>query len=540
MNIKVNFDNIKVKETKKDFTVKILMLKGEKGEQGDLNPSHIVDNLTSNDSSKVLSAKQGKVLKDLVDDNTTKINKKPYYFNTVADMKAYNLSAGDMAITKGYYSANDGGGAEYNIVATTSNYSETLNNTLKAELIIKDSANVKQFGAKGDGTTDDKNAFTNAINSSSSIYVPEGDYKLLTSITLSKSTKIFGNSTIKTWGGHNKTTIISPASDYAFKCSWGNSNDFENLTFDGYGLSAPSSCYINHCEFKGSIGILSARVATITNCSFNNCTTAGIQQITDTKVLDSFFYNNEIAINMQNSNDNMIDSNKIEWNTNGIVIDTQVFNLITNNIFDRQTEYGIKMINGANTTIDGNQFERNLLGHIYMSGTRITINNNILLEKNSEDDQSGEVVPQVSIVVNSVSHSIVENNTYTTERLFSTSFQYRLNLKQKNNNWMRNNNIQNTTGERIKIGTLSVPANSSDDLYVSWSNIGYLHCNGYDVTIDNVEYRLSNASQYGENYITEVKNSFNSGVTIKITNPTSSDISGDIYITLTAFETTKI
>ena len=31
MNIKVNFDNIKVKETKKDFTVKILMLKGERG-----------------------------------------------------------------------------------------------------------------------------------------------------------------------------------------------------------------------------------------------------------------------------------------------------------------------------------------------------------------------------------------------------------------------------------------------------------------------------------------------------------------------------
>lgn len=160
MNIKVNFDNIKVKETKKDFTVKILMLKGEKGEQGDLNPSHIVDNLTSNDSSKVLSAKQGKVLKDLVD-------KKPYYYNTVADMKAGNLSVGDYVITKGYYSANDGGNAEYIIKSTSSGYYEDLTNELVAELIINDVINIKQFGAKCDGVSDDYTFIQKAIDSAS-------------------------------------------------------------------------------------------------------------------------------------------------------------------------------------------------------------------------------------------------------------------------------------------------------------------------------------------------------------------------------------
>ena len=196
MNIKLDFNNIKVKETKKDLTVKILMLKGEKGEQGDLNPSHIVDNLTSNDSSKVLSAKQGKVLKDLVD-------KKPYYFDTVADMKAGNLSAGDMAITKGYYSANDGGGAEYNIVSTTSNYSETLNNNLKAELIFNDNINVKQFGAKGDGTNDDTLLIQTAIDtirninlnkiSETDLYtltIPTGTYKITDTVELSPLVKI--------------------------------------------------------------------------------------------------------------------------------------------------------------------------------------------------------------------------------------------------------------------------------------------------------------------------------------------------------------
>lgn len=49
--------------------VRVLMVKGEKGEQGDLNHNDIVDNLTSSATDKVLSANQGKILKDLVDSN---------------------------------------------------------------------------------------------------------------------------------------------------------------------------------------------------------------------------------------------------------------------------------------------------------------------------------------------------------------------------------------------------------------------------------------------------------------------------------------
>ena len=51
--------------------VRVIMVKGEKGEQGDLNHNDIVDNLTSTATNKVLSAKQGKVLKDLIDANET-------------------------------------------------------------------------------------------------------------------------------------------------------------------------------------------------------------------------------------------------------------------------------------------------------------------------------------------------------------------------------------------------------------------------------------------------------------------------------------
>ena len=47
--------------------VRAIMVKGEKGDQGDLNHNDIIDNLTSTATDKVLSAKQGKLLKDLID-----------------------------------------------------------------------------------------------------------------------------------------------------------------------------------------------------------------------------------------------------------------------------------------------------------------------------------------------------------------------------------------------------------------------------------------------------------------------------------------
>ena len=97
------------------------------------------------------------------------INKKPYYFNNVANMKAYNLVAGDMAITKGYYSANDGGGSNYNIVNDNTLVDDggsiiELNNGLRAKLIINDKINVEQFGSYGDSIHNDTNTIQNAIN----------------------------------------------------------------------------------------------------------------------------------------------------------------------------------------------------------------------------------------------------------------------------------------------------------------------------------------------------------------------------------------
>lgn len=104
---------------------------------------------------------------DALERRSASVDKKPYYFDTVADMKAYQkLVEGDMAITLGYYEANDGGEAEYKIVSKISQdgYQEKLSNNLYADLMINDCIRVKNFGAIGNGIADDTDAIQKAMD----------------------------------------------------------------------------------------------------------------------------------------------------------------------------------------------------------------------------------------------------------------------------------------------------------------------------------------------------------------------------------------
>lgn len=130
-----------------------------------------------------------------------KLNKKPYYYNTVADMKAdLKLKVGDMAVTLGYYEANDGGAAEYRIVQSSDKYIENLNNNLKAELIVKDEINILQAGAKSDGSVSVSSLINSLINlyNDCTIYIPHGDYLVSETIYLDTATKIVGENKFKT------------------------------------------------------------------------------------------------------------------------------------------------------------------------------------------------------------------------------------------------------------------------------------------------------------------------------------------------------
>ena len=118
-----------------------------------------------------------------------------FCYDTVNDMKnATNLISGSYVKTYGFYEKNDGGGAFYKIreitnqdVVNNMNLIALSNdNSLVAELIT-DIVNVLQFGAKGDGVTDDTLALQTASNYASSynleFYVPNKIF-LIDTITL--------------------------------------------------------------------------------------------------------------------------------------------------------------------------------------------------------------------------------------------------------------------------------------------------------------------------------------------------------------------
>ena len=187
----------------------------------------VVDNLDSNETTKSLSAKQGNNL------NKSKVE----VFDTVALMKAANLKNGMTAQTLGYYEVNDGGGATYKITNEESEteYQEELDNDLYATLIVNNTINVKQFGAKGDGITDDKTAIQNALDyvkNGGSIYFPKNfpnKYLILSGLTLSKDDVTLYSEPRTEY----KTTIYTP-------------ENINMLTVTGYG------CKINSLVFWGN------------------------------------------------------------------------------------------------------------------------------------------------------------------------------------------------------------------------------------------------------------------------------------------------
>lgn len=96
------------------------------------------------------------------------VDKKPYYYNSIDDMKSdITLKEGDMAITLGYYEANDNGEAKY-LISSDGVADDlliiTMRNGLKAHLIYSDGVvNVNKIGLKGDGVFDNCNKLDQVI-----------------------------------------------------------------------------------------------------------------------------------------------------------------------------------------------------------------------------------------------------------------------------------------------------------------------------------------------------------------------------------------
>lgn len=285
--------------------------------------------------------------------------------------------------------------------------------------------NVKWFGAKGDGVTDDTLSIQKAIDTGFSVFLPPGKYNVKELKGFASGQIIQGISKVESWGERNTQNItllngIGSADNYVIKNNvWGDgilptAITVKNLSIEGSkktnGILVGNSSTIEGVKITNCInGLSNIKASNVMNCQINGCTN-GVMNATDSKITNNFIYYNEVGINFDNSNDNSIVNNKIEWNGIGVSLTKAVYNLISNNIIDRNTTYGIYTANATNTTISGNQFERNLTNHLYLHGSLFNISTNSLFRKNSEDNQSGIVAPDVAIFTKSIASSSITNN----------------------------------------------------------------------------------------------------------------------------------
>nr|DAX04391.1 MAG TPA: tail fiber protein [Bacteriophage sp.] len=215
------------------------------------------------------------------------------YYNSVAEMrKSETAIVGRPCVTLGYYEPNDGGGAVYVVRQKKETDVENgsivaLDNGNVGELLIEGAVNVKQFGAKGDGTTDDTAAIQNAINAipktGGILYFPPGKY-------------IQGDGTGLDYQPGD-TTYSEPTNRdirYIF-------DSYDHLTISGYGAVIEAN--INNPSTEKHAGLV-----------FTNCTNIIIKGLTydgrldkrpKTILADGSLYNKQHGIDIRGYNENI-------------------------------------------------------------------------------------------------------------------------------------------------------------------------------------------------------------------------------------------
>ena len=123
-------------------------------------------------------------------------------YDTVSDMKlADNLINGSIAKTLGYHTLNDGGGATYKIRTITNDdvvdekfIIELADDTLIAELIVTNTTNILNLGAKANDNTFDNSTIINYILNKETYYnkviIPNGIFYTTNPIIFEKSSSI--------------------------------------------------------------------------------------------------------------------------------------------------------------------------------------------------------------------------------------------------------------------------------------------------------------------------------------------------------------
>lgn len=245
------------------------------------------------------------------------------------------------------------------------------NKVSKNELMI----NVRDFGALGDGSTDDSAAFAAALAAGDEVFVPVGNYVVGSTIAVPTGKHLRGAwssiyTSTPTWGARLRR--IGAASTAPVISLGVNAKISEIAIVGGSSSSAAHNgilcggrnvirdVMIANClngidgDYKG--------VIRIDNCQIHDNVQAGILNIVDSIVTNSYLNVNKThGINLQTgANDNVIANNKLEWNTgHGVQMFQTTHNIVTSNNIDRNGRTGISAVSSTKMVLQNNIIRRN-------------------------------------------------------------------------------------------------------------------------------------------------------------------------------------
>ena len=372
-------------------------------------------------------------LDEMVDNGTLENIIEPYLknnaifvFSTVADLQAdENLVENQYVRTLGYYSINDGGDSLYKIRALS--LSDTIDgsfllalndNSLVAELIVEGPVNFKQIGGKADNSSDNSTVWGNFIASDyKDLYIPEGNYKILSTIYLKDDVFIHG-------AGYSTILMIQPEGQLTLSNIADGHTDIRLRDFtirvngerDSYAilLYGLKTSYLENMTIRSDTGVDKYNgVAlvlgnasqcydnTISNCRFNR-TCLSLVNSTDNFIIDNMIWANNLdecgSINIEGNCGNntirgnhligndygeiyiksgqslsqaIIDGNYFDNSTHGIYGNRLEFSSVTNNRF---WDLGTDAINLSNMTlcsVANNNFVN--VGHTAQSSADVVV-----------------------------------------------------------------------------------------------------------------------------------------------------------------------
>lgn len=137
--------------------------------------------------------------------------------NSIATLRTLPKTGSKNACVTGYYASGDGGGGVYYYDAADTTTADNGGTVIVAsdggrwKLVVTDEISVRQFGAKGDGTTNDTSALQACYTAGAGKTIDHGDgytYLISTTLNVATGSRYVGRSKIKAMNGANIATSM--------------------------------------------------------------------------------------------------------------------------------------------------------------------------------------------------------------------------------------------------------------------------------------------------------------------------------------------